>query len=155
MPVGFRGAPVRTGGLIGRAGGAGSIRSSVRVYGVPQAIAKMKGVDGAIRLDLGQLMVAAAKFIEKRAKEYVPKLTGNLESGIKLQKIASYSYNVTASSRDGDNPDKNSYEYAPFVEKGTSHMAGRFFMQRAFEDVKPLVAVEMKVLKARIERAIG
>lgn len=137
---------------LGRGGGSGAIRSQVRILGIPQAIAKLRGVDSVVRLDLGLIMKGAAEFVEKRAKGYVPKITHNLESGIKTRKVASYSYDVTASSRDGDKTSKNWYEYAPFVEKGTSHMAGRFFMARAYEDVKPVVNAELAVLANKLTR---
>jgi len=151
----FIGLPHRTGaGVLGKTGGSGAITAKVRILGVTQALAKLRGVDSVARLNLGLMMKGAAEFIEKRAKENLAPhhVTGNLESGIKTQKVASYSYNVTASSRDGDVQDKNWYEYAPFVEEGTSHMPGVHFMARAYEDVKPLVAVELKAMASKLER---
>lgn len=152
MAVPFSSSTARTGGLIGKGGGAGNITGGVRVYGVTEALAKLKGVDSVVRLNLGAMLSQAATFVEARAKSYVPVLTGNLQSGIQKQRVASYTWDVTASSQDGGNSDKNWYEYAPFVEGGTSKMAGSFFMARAFDEVKPLVAVELKAMAARLQR---
>lgn len=150
--VSFRGSPSRTGGLIGRGGGAGGVGSGVKIIGIPEAVAKLRGVDGYVRLQLGGLAFNAAANMVNRAKENVGKETGNLESGIGMHKVGSYSYEVTAASMDGDVEEKNWYEYAPFVEYGTSNMEGQFFMTRAFADIQPLVNAELKALALKLER---
>jgi len=137
---------------LGKKGGTGGVRSRVRVQGLPQALAKLKGVDSVVRLDLGLLTKGAAEFIEKTAKEFVNKETGNLASGIHAERVASYSWQVIASSMDGTVAEKNWYEYAPFVEYGTSNMEGQFFMTRAHEEVRPLIAAEMVAIKTKLER---
>lgn len=141
----FRGTPTQL-------GPRGAVGSHVTVVGLPQALAKLTGVDAAARLELGLLMKGAAEFVEKRAKEYVPVETGNLRSGIKATKSASYTYDVTASSKDGEVTDKAEKEYAGFVEFGTSNMEGRFFMTQAFNDVKPLVANELQGIARTLGR---
>lgn len=140
--VQFRGTPKRGNG----------VTSGVKVIGVPQALAKLKGVESVVRLDLGLLMLGAAKHMEERAKEYAPVITGNLRSGIQSKKIGSYTYEVTASTEEGEIQSKNYYEYADFVEFGTAHMEGRFFMTRAFQEVKPLVALELVGIARKLER---
>jgi len=133
---------------------AAGVASKVRVLGLPQALAKLKGVDSVVRLDLGLAMKGAAEFMERKAKENLAphRVTGNLEQGIKTQKVASYSYNVTASSMDGSVAEKNWYEYADFVEEGTSFMEGVHFMRDAYEDVKPLIAIELQAIARKLER---
>ncbi len=154
--VQFRGKPTITGGPFGKAGGSGGVRANVRVIGIPQALAKLKGIDSVVRLDLGLLMAGAAAFVERKGTEYAPEDTGNLKSGIKANKLASYTYEVIASTEEGGVSSKNWYEYAPFQEFGYTangrHMPGRFFMTRAFEDVKPLVAVELEGIARKISR---
>ena len=150
----FIGKPKQFGGIIGRKGGAGGIGANVRVLGIPAAVAKLKGVDSVVRLQLGLLTLAAAEHMAADAREFAPSETGNLRSGIKVEKLAPYNYQVTSSSQDGDDPagiGKNNYEYAPFVEYGTKYMDGFFYMTRAYEEVKPLVAVELKVLAKKLE----
>lgn len=145
----------RTGGSIGRGGGAGAVRGGVRIYGLPELIAKMNAVDSITRVRVGAMLSAAAVHTQTLAKQYVPKRTTNLETGIIATKLASYTWNVSASSMDGSDPGgeyKNDYEYAPFVEYGTSNMEGSFFMTRAFQETKPLVAVELQALAKAIER---
>jgi hypothetical protein len=142
----FRGTPAQL-------GPRGAVGSHVKVLGLPKAVAKLKGVDAAIRLDLGLLMKGAAEFVEKRAQEYVPVVTHNLQHGIKLEKQGSYTYDVTASSRAGDISEKNDKEYAGFVEFGWSgHPEGAFFMTRAFNDARPIVANELQAIARRLER---
>jgi HK97 gp10 family phage protein len=152
MAIPFSTGTSRTGGLIGKSGGPGNIRGGVRVIGVTPALAKLKGVDSVVRLNLGAMLSQAAVFVQQRAKEYVPVETGNLQQGIQITKLSSYTWDVTASSREGGVSDKNWYEYAPFVEEGANGRPGSYFMARAFADVKPIVAAELKVLAARLQR---
>lgn len=154
--VQFRGTPGIAGGPFGKAGSSGGVRAGAKVIGLPAALAKLKGVDSVVRLELGLLMAGAASFIEQRAQENAPEDTGNLKSGIKKNKLASYTWEITASTEQGDVSSKNWYEYAPFQEYGYTangrHMPGQFFMTRAFEDVRPLVAVELQGLARKLER---
>lgn len=154
--VRFIGKPRFTGGPIGRGGGVGAVTSRVRVVGVPKALAKLKGVQSVVRLDLGLMTKGAAEHMENLAIQYAPERTGNLKSGIHSEKVASYSYIVVASSRDGEVPEKNTYEYAPFVEygfhAGGRFIPGQFFMTRAYNDTKPLVAIELQALARKLER---
>jgi HK97 gp10 family phage protein len=90
--------------------------------------------------------------MEELAKEYVPTISGNLQSGIKSSKVAPYTYDVSASSLEGGVPEKNTKEYAGYVEFGTSKMAPRYFMTRAWRDTYPLAAAELRILAAKIER---
>jgi HK97 gp10 family phage protein len=154
----FVGVPKQFGGAIGRRGGTGGFASNVRIIGIPQAIAKLTGVDSVVRLNLGQIAAGASILIERRAKEIVQAeahRTGNLESGIHRERVGPYAHIVVASSMDGSDPGgegKSSYEYAPFVETGTSKMKGIHFMQRAYAEASPLVAVELRALAAKLER---
>ncbi len=129
----------------------GPATSNVRVLGVPQAIAKLEAVKNYARLELGYTAFATAAIVETKAKEYVPVITGNLRSGIHTNHVGPYAYEVTASSLAGDVAEKNTKEYAGFVEFGTSKMAPRLFLTRAYRDGYPYAVGRLKALAARIE----
>jgi len=133
-------------------GGVTGTRAGFTVLGIPETIAKLTGVAAVVRLQLGQIMAGAAIVMESQAKAHVPVVTGNLRSGIHRVKTGSYSHEVVASSLAGSNGEKNDKEYAGYVENGTSAMAGRFFMQKAYEDTLPVVKAEVVALAATIER---
>lgn len=139
----FVGVPKQT-------GTGGGVVSGARIIGVPQAINKLVGVERAARVQLGALASNAAKNIEIQAQNYCPVITGNLKSSIESHQVAPYTWEVTASSLNGDVPEKNGKEYAGFVENGTSQMSPRYFMRRAYNDVQPLVNAEIKAMAARI-----
>lgn len=143
--------PSALGGAVAQVGARGGVGAGYTVLGIPQAIAKLTGVDSVVRLTLGQIMAGAAIHLEAEAKGLVPVITGNLRSGIHRVKTGSYSHEVTASSLAGTNADKNGKEYAGFVENGTSVMAGRFFMEQAFQNTLPLVQAEIVALAKTIE----
>lgn len=144
-------------GGAGKGGGVGGVGASVKVMGVPQALAKMTAVSSVVRLNFGQIVSGASILIERRAKEIVSSeasRTGNLGSGIHRERVGPYSWTVVASSMDGSDPGgegKNAYEYAPYVESGTSKMPGIHFMQRAYAEAMPLIAVELKALAKKLE----
>ena len=151
------GKPKFIGGPIGKRGGAGAVSSGYTVLGVPEAIAALRGVDAYLRLEMGLAVYEGAHAMEQLAKQYVGKETGNLESGIQVQKEGSYTYTVTASSRDGDVPEKAAYEYAPFHEFGWTDQgggwhAGRFFMTRAYAETRPEVQTRVAAMAAAVER---
>jgi len=129
-----------------------SVTANTRVLGVPAAVAKLRGTDAYVRLQLGLLVRNAALGVQAAAKAEVPVETGNLQSGIGVQQIGSYNWQVTASSLDGDNAEKNTKEYAGFVEYGRKGMAGRFFMTQAYQQVRPAVAARLQLLARQIER---
>lgn len=128
----------------------GAVVSGARIVGIPQAINKLVNTERAARVQLGALASNAAKNMENQAREHCPVITGNLRSSIKSYQVAPYSWEVTASSREGDVPEKNGKEYAGFVENGTSKMSPRYFMRSAYNDVQPLVNAEIKAMAARI-----
>jgi HK97 gp10 family phage protein len=128
------------------------VGGGVRVLGVPEAIAKLRGVDSVVRLRLGAMMAGAAIHLQAAAKGNIHNVSGNLGEGVQVQKLASYTWDVSASSLQGSVPYKNSKEYAPFVEFGTSKMEPRFFFSRAVDQTIPLVEAELQLLAAQISR---
>ena len=141
-------------GLPHNLGTAGGVLSQVKVLGVSEAIAKLAAVDAKVKFELGALMYQTARSMGARAKENCPVITGNLKSSIKVQKAGPYSWEVSASSLDGTDPGgdgKNTYEYADFVEFGTSKMFGRHFMEQAYHDVLPVAQAGVAAIAARIE----
>jgi HK97 gp10 family phage protein len=138
----IRGLPKQTGG---------AVAGNVRVLGVQQAIAKLESVKRFAQLELGFTVTATAAIMETRAKEYVPVITGNLKSSIKTERVGPYDSVVTASSLEGNVEEKNDKEYAGFVEFGTSKMAGRFFMTKAWRESYPYAVGQLQALAARIQ----
>jgi HK97 gp10 family phage protein len=133
----------------------GRVVSNVRILGVKEALVKLKLVSSTARLELGLLNAGAAKHMENLAKEYVPVITGNLRSSIHSAKLGPYNWEVIAASTEGTDPSgegKNQKEYAGFVEFGTSKMAPRFFMNRAYQDTRAIAVADLKLIAARIER---
>jgi HK97 gp10 family phage protein len=140
--------------LVGRPrqlGARGGVGANVRILGVSRALAKLGLVSKVARLEMGLLAAGAANHMFQRAQFYCPTITGNLRSGINLTKLGAYTYQITASSREGTNPAKNDKEYAGFVEYGTSKMGGRFFMRRAYEETRPLVASDLILIARKLE----
>lgn len=131
--------------------GTGVARSNVKIIGIPEAVAKLRGVDSVVRLNLGQLTAAMAIHMEAEAKDLVPVITGNLRSGISTRRVGPYSHEVTASSLAGEVPEKNGKEYANFVNNGTSKMAPRRFMETAAARTRPLANAELLLLARKIE----
>lgn len=128
----------------------GAVVANVRIVGIPEAIRALTGKDAEAKLSLGALNRTAALAIEAKAKAYCPVITGNLQSSIHSEKMGVYDWEVVASSLEGDIAEKNWYEYAVFVENGTSAMAPRYFMRRAYEEVQPTVALGLAAIARRI-----
>jgi len=128
-----------------------TVTGDVHVLGVQAAIAKLQSMKRFAQLELGFTVTATAAIMETRAKELVPKITHNLEHGIKTQHIGPYDSIVAASSMDGDVEAKNKKEYAAFVEFGTSKMAPRRFMTNAWRDSYPFAVGRLQSLAARIQ----
>jgi HK97 gp10 family phage protein len=133
-------------------GPRGSVGSRVRIIGIPEAKIKLGLVSKVARLELGLLAAGAANRMMTLAKFYCPEITGNLKSSIKLLKLGSYTYQITAASREGNNPEKNNKEYAGFVEFGTSKMAPRFFMRQAYQETVPVVIADLNFIARKLER---
>lgn len=134
--------------------GTGTVTQQVKVYGVPETVAKLKGIGSRAALELGHMNYRAAQIMFTTAVETVPVKTGNLKSGIKIAKVGAYNWAVTAASQDGTDPaglGKNAKEYANFVEFGTRKMAGRFFMRAGFHRAAEYVAAETKAIAKRLE----
>lgn len=128
---------------------AGSI-ISYKVIGAPELIAKFRAINQIAARDLGLIMFRSAQFMVKTAIANCPVITGNLASSIKAGKLGVYSWEVTASSLEGNIPEKNTKEYANFVEEGTSKMAGRWFMKRAFAATEPFTNSQVAILAAKL-----
>lgn len=131
-------------------GGSGSVSANIRIIGIPEAIRKMTGKLAETKLSLGALNRNAAEHMKNLAVDFCPVVTGNLKSGIHVEKQGVYDWLVVASSMDGGVAEKNWYEYAGFVENGTSAMAPRFFMRRAYNETQPMVAVGLAAIARRI-----
>lgn len=128
-----------------------SVTANFKVLGIPEAVAKMEAADRLTKFQLGGMTYRAAASMAARARNNINSETGNLASGTDFHKAGVYSWVVTSSSMEGDNPDKNTKEYAGFVEFGTSKMQPRYFMTRAYQEVRPLVNAELLALKVALE----
>jgi HK97 gp10 family phage protein len=128
---------------------AGSL-VSVEVIGAPEVIAKFRAISQIAARDLGYIMYRSALFMKTQAIANCPVVTGNLQSSIQESKLGVYSWEVSASSLAGSVPEKNSKEYASFVEYGTSRMSGRFFMRGAYNATVPFTNAQVAALAAKL-----
>lgn len=133
----------------------GGVTSSVKLVGVPQLLAKLRAVNTICAAELGLLTMGVADKVYKEALENVPTVTGNLKTGIKLEKGGvAYNWTVSASSVAGTDPagvGKNKKEYAGFVEFGTSKMAPRSYMTKAWGVAAPLGREGLQVIASKLE----
>jgi HK97 gp10 family phage protein len=141
-------------GVAKSTGVGGGVLSNVRIVGVEQLIAKLNLVANIARLEMGLTCAGAANHMEALAKANVPKVTGNLASGIKTTKGAGpYNYEVTASSLDGNIGEKNTKEYAGYVEFGWSgHPTPEHFMTNAYAATMPIVYSDLQIIAAKLMR---
>lgn len=141
-------------GVPKQAGVGGGVAANVRVVGVEQLIAKLNLVANVARLEMGLMTSGAAHHMEEAARNNAPSVTGNLRSGIKTTKGAGpYNYEVTASTLDGNVAEKNSKEYAGYVEFGWSgHPAPEHFMTNAYAETMPIVYSDLQIIAAKLMR---
>lgn len=138
-------------------GGHGVV-SNVRVFGVEECLIKLGLVNKVARIHLGYLAHASAENVAERAREniYKPGNTGNLASGTKAEQEGPYMWTVTSSSMEGDVAEKNSYEYASYVEFGTSTTGTDYpsfaYMTRAYNETLPEVVAALKIIGETLER---
>lgn len=128
-----------------------SVTSAVKVLGVPEVLAKLRGAQSVSRLELGKLNMNLALHMRSKAVDNIHSITGNLAQGTKVVKIGFYSWEVTSSSLEGGVSEKNQKEYAGFVENGTSRMAPRYYMRRAWQGVQPEAAAGLYRIGKLIE----
>jgi HK97 gp10 family phage protein len=129
-------------------------RVGVKVLGVEELLAKLVRINTIARLEVGFLMKGAAKYLEETAIEMAPIRTGNLKTSIHATQVAPYTHIVRADTRTGSDPGgegKSSYEYAGYVEFGTSKMDARPFMQPAVQETVPFIYSGLQAIAARIE----
>ena len=142
-------------GVPKQTGVGGGVISGVTIVGIPQLLAKLGLVSKVARLELGLLTRGAAFHMYELALQNVPEITGNLKSGIAIEKGGPYAWAVSASSQAGSDPagiGKNNKEYAGFVEFGTSKMAPRHFMTNAYRATTPIVASDLQIIAAKLMR---
>jgi hypothetical protein len=133
--------------------GGTSVVSRFRVLGVPETLIKLGLVNKIARVELGFLTGEVARRIAATAKENINNITGNLESGTYAEKGKTpYTWYIVSSSMAGNNPEKNYYEYAGYVEFGTSKMAPRMYMTRAYRTHLPDAVAGLKAIGAHLER---
>lgn len=143
---------VRTsGGAVVRGGRVGTGGISVRILGIPELIAKLTAINRIARIGLGQLNHETADNVVKAAQGNIHSITGNLASGVKAEQSGPYNWNVTASSRDGNVGEKNTKEYAGYVEYGTSKMSARPYLRPAVQQARPGVIAGLTALARWIE----
>lgn len=126
------------------------LSTTVKIYGVRVALAKLRLVGQIAYRDMGLITYRGAKAVERKAKENIHphRNSGNLEEGIRASKIGPYDWRVTASSRDGG----SDREYAAHVEYGTRFMSAIPYMRPAVDQARPETQLMLSVLAAKLER---
>lgn len=135
-----------------RAGGLPS--GNITVVGGPQLAAKFKGMGSYVGLRLGHATYELAVITQTQAIQHAPVDTGNLQTSIWPEKDGPYSWSVIADTREGADPagvGKNDYEYANFVEYGTSKMPAKPFMRPAFAYAAKVAPLKMQQLGKELE----
>jgi HK97 gp10 family phage protein len=127
----------------------------VQVVGVPELIAKLNAMNTIARVEVGYMMSQAAAFITMAAIDFAPERTGNLKTSIQPAKIGPYTWVIVADTTTGSDPgqeSKNSYEYAGYVEYGTSRTPAQPFMAPAVQLGNAEVAASLAALASRLNR---
>lgn len=133
-----------------RAGGissAAGARSTVKIYGVPEALAKLVQVRQVVYRDIGLIIYRGAQNTVKIAKTKITPHSGNLQKGIKAEKRGAYTWAITASSVDGG----SNREYAGYVEFGTSKMTPRPYLRPALAESRKGVVRDLNLLARKLE----
>jgi HK97 gp10 family phage protein len=128
--------------------------SGVKVFGVAELLAKLEGINRIARIHVGFMMGAAAEFIKVAAIAAAPERTGNLKTSILASKVGPYTWKVVADTTTGSDPGgegKNAYEYAGYVEYGTSRTPAQPFMAPAVKAGEAEIAVSLRALAAEIQ----
>lgn len=118
-----------------------------KVFGVAEAIAKLRLAGSIVALELGNATYQAARHTYYKAKELVPVVTGDLHNGIQIHKHGLYHWGVTASSQDGG----SDREYASYVEYGTSKMAPRPYLRPAATEANKVLLTRIAALRVKLE----
>lgn len=127
----------------------------VQVFGVEELIAKLVAINNIARIHVGYMVKQAAAFLAIDAIERAPIRTGNLKTSITAGQVGAYDWAVAADTTTGSDPGgegKNKYEYAGYVEFGTSRMSARPFMGPAVTDTIPVLMASLEALAAEIQR---
>jgi len=140
-------------------GGISSVESvrggvSIRVLGVEELVAKLYAINRIANLRVGVALAHAAHEIEQNAIDNAPEETGNLKTSIHASKLGVNSWQVIADTTTGTDPGgegKNSYEYAGYVEYGTSRTPAQPFMGPAVEDGQNTLWLDLQEIAAAIE----
>lgn len=139
-------------GLPKQTGARGGVLGGVQVLGVREAIAALVGAGRIARISVGLLVHNSAESMAQRARDNIHDISGNLSSGTRAEQTGPYQWSVISSSLEGDVSEKNEKEYAGFVEFGTTKMAPRYYMTRAYQETRPEVDAQLKVIAAEISR---
>jgi HK97 gp10 family phage protein len=146
-------------------GSFGNSTATIKVIGVPQAIAKLKLVGSVAGREVGFVVRSSAVGVVDKARANVHSssniysedyaYTDNLKYGIQVTAtggraggLGVYTQAVSASSRAGG-ADR---EYAQFEEEGTSDTPAHPYLRPALNQQVPETAALLKVMAATLER---
>lgn len=146
-------------------GVTGGNQAFIKVYGVPEAIAKLKLVGSVAGREVGLIVRNSAIGVVDKARANVHSssnvynsdyaYTDSLYNGIQVTAeggraggLGSYTQAVSASSRAGG-ADR---EYAQFEEEGTSDTPAHPYLRPALSQQVPETAALLKVMAATLER---
>ena len=101
-----------------------------RVIGIPSLLAKLESMQHEGQRMVGTALTSSAIEVKRRARDYVPKKTRNLQRSIHPDNLEEKGDNLTIDIG-------TDVEYAIWVEKGTSRWGGKPYLVPALNDSKP------------------
>lgn len=137
----------RTGATTMRGGAVGG----VRVYGIQEAIAKLRLVDQTVSRDLGLIMFRGANFIKATSQELAPMKTGALKRSHFVEKKAPYVYNIVADTSRETDRSYAGYQEFGWHDRGGNWHEGQGFMRRAVAAGNAKVIGELNLLARKLE----
>lgn len=127
----------------------------VQVFGAKEIAAKLAKINKVARIYVGYYVGDAALTITTAAIDLAPMRTGNLKTSIHPAKLGSYDWIAYADTTTGTDPGgegKNTYDYAGFVEFGTSRTPAQPFMRPATAIGLTKLRAELQVLARALEK---
>lgn len=135
----------------------GGLVAGVRVYGVQEAIAKLRLVDQTVRRDLGLMVFRNAHFVKNTSQELAPinktssPTRGALKRGHFVEKKAPYTYTVVVDTAREAGRSYAGYQEFGYHDRGGNWHEGRGFMRTATATGQAKLKADLSMLARKLE----